>query len=377
MGLKNSGHTGQRRVFFILDRATRKFNGDIGLWMQYLEFARKQKANKKLSQILTTVLRLHPIEPELWIYAAHYALDDKSDIIEARSSMQRGLRFCKHSKHLWCEYVKLEMIYISRVSERGRLLRHQRPADDSTITLPALDVDEVDSDRFRHIEKVVLEELQETPALSGAIPIAIFNAAMKEFTWDSDLGRQLFNVITLFRQVPCVKRILRHIVERLQDQVPKDPSTLSCFFKEPTSCVEVVSTDFSAALRDSLKRLKIAMKALSTGSSIESNAQSRGLLARDSIDWVLSLLQVDHPDEDITKALLTVLKKTWNQLLIDLEIAPGIDASEFLRILENFQEKKLQGLVLSGAMVGLRLWPENIPLSAFQPAAISCGPNPQ
>ena len=227
MGLKNSGHTGQRRIFFILDRATRKFSGDLGLWMQYLEFARKQKANKKRSQILTTVLRLHPTEPELWVYAAHYALDEKSDITEARSSMQRGLRFCKYSKHLWCEYVKLEMIYISKVSARGRLLRHQRSVDDSTIALPTLDVDEVDSDVFGHIGKGILEELQETPVLSGAIPIAIFNAAMKQFLCDSDLGRQLFHVVALFQEVPCAKGILRHMYVFSEPYLPLSYSSSS------------------------------------------------------------------------------------------------------------------------------------------------------
>ena len=103
----------------------------------------------------------------------------------------------------------------------------------------------------------------------------------------------------------------------------------------------------------------------------------RGVLAREVIDWTLSLLQVDHPDEDITKALIAVLKKTWNQLLIDLGVAPGIDANEFLRLLETLQVKNLEGLVSSGATVGLRLWPENPRLSAFQKTAIGCRANSQ
>lgn len=74
LGVKTTNHTGQRRIFFVLDRATRKFRGDIGLWMQYVAYARKQKSNKRVSQILTTVLRLHPTKAELWIYAANYAL---------------------------------------------------------------------------------------------------------------------------------------------------------------------------------------------------------------------------------------------------------------------------------------------------------------
>ena len=309
-GVKISDHTGQRRIFFILDRATRKFNGDIGLWMQYIEFARKQKANKKLSQILTTVLRLHLTRSELWIYAAHYALDERSDMVEARSTMQRGLRFCKDSKNLWCEYAKLEMIYISRLSARGRVLRYQRQSGKNPITLPTLETDEFGSETFNYIDKDIMEELQETPTLSGAIPIAIFNAAMKYESWDSDLGKQLFNTIALFREVPCVTKVLRHIVKSLQDAAPFNPSTLSCFFREPTSCVEFTLPDFPAALRNSLDRLKISMEALSSGPSQESNAKSRGILAREVIDWSLNLIDEDDADQDVSKALLAVLKKT-------------------------------------------------------------------
>ena len=311
IGLKNTGHTGQRRIFFILDRATRKFSGDLGLWMQYIDFARKQKANKKLSRILTTVLRLHPTKAELWIYAAHYALDERSDIVEARNSMQRGLRFCKNSKHLWCEYTKLEMIYISRISARGRFFQ-QHDSGDESIIYPSLDTEENDSETFDHIDEGVLEELQKTPALSGAIPIAIFNAAMKQFPQDSDIGKQLFDVIAQFQETPCVSRVLRHIVQSLRDAAPQNLSTMICFFKEPISCVKPVSAHFPTALRESLSRLKISLETKSTSSSRESNAQRRCVLACEVVNWILDLLesQENELDQDISKALMGILKKT-------------------------------------------------------------------
>lgn len=122
LGIKSKSYTGQRRILLILDRATKKFHGDAALWLQYLTFARKQKSNKKVSQIITGMLRLHPTDPELWIYAADYALDERGDIIEARTLMQRGLRFCSRSKHLWSAYLKLEMIYIAKITARHQIL---------------------------------------------------------------------------------------------------------------------------------------------------------------------------------------------------------------------------------------------------------------
>ena len=90
--------------------------------MQSIEYARKQKAHKKLSQIFTNVLRLHPTKADVWIYAAQFAMDVHADMTEARSYMQRGLRFCKNSKKMWLEYAKLEILYIAKIAARRCVL---------------------------------------------------------------------------------------------------------------------------------------------------------------------------------------------------------------------------------------------------------------
>lgn len=60
-----------------------------------------------------------------------------------------------------------------------------------------------------------------------------------------------------------------------------------------------------------------------------------------------------------------------NQLLIDLETSPAIDANGFARLLEALQKKRLEKFVTSGASVALRLWPENPNLSVFRKSAVS------
>ena len=65
LGVKFSHYSGQRRIFFVFDRATRKFHGDTGLWLEYLNYAKREKANKKVAQILTSMLRMHPTMPEI------------------------------------------------------------------------------------------------------------------------------------------------------------------------------------------------------------------------------------------------------------------------------------------------------------------------
>src|SRR5437016_3559762 len=186
-GIKSSNHAGQRRIFFILDRATRKFRGDLGLWMQYIEYARKEKAIKKLHQILTSVLRLHPTKPELWMYAARYTADG-ADMTAARSYMQRGLRFCKTSRGLWVEYAKLEMAYIAKISARRQILGLDdvgpeneevigtNAPDEDIIKLPELTAEDMDPtlEEGDDSDQNLWQNIASTPALSGAIPLAIF-----------------------------------------------------------------------------------------------------------------------------------------------------------------------------------------------------------
>jgi U3 small nucleolar RNA-associated protein 6 len=56
-----------RRVHHIFDRLSRKFPGDLGVWMEYLRFARRANSSQKLAKIFLRALQLHPRCPELWV----------------------------------------------------------------------------------------------------------------------------------------------------------------------------------------------------------------------------------------------------------------------------------------------------------------------
>jgi U3 small nucleolar RNA-associated protein 6 len=313
LGVKVTAHTGQRRIYFILDRATRKFHGDVGLWMQYIEYARKQKAYKKLSQILTNVLRLHPTKPELWIYAASYAIEEQADMSEARSYMQRGLRFCKSSKRLWLEYGKLEMIYIAKIAARRKILgldgsRDKKPAgpilddpDADMIAVPALTGEDINPSLGKNdaVDQVALQNLESTPALTGAIPIAIFDAAMKQFTNEESFGAEFYDMIAEFENVPCLPKILNHIVETF---LQNPSSTYHSHIRDVKSAVvgvRTLSADFPAALGTALERLKSHLS--------QSNDDSR--LCQEVISWLLPLSINEELDPGISKACLVTVRK--------------------------------------------------------------------
>ena len=361
------GHAGQRRIFLVLDRATRKFPGDLGLWMQYLDFAKKQRANKKLSQVLTKLLRLHPTKPAIWIYAANYALDVKDDMTEARSYMQRGLRFCKHSKNLWLEYVKLEMLYISKIAARSRVIGHNGTrnisddANEDVIALPSVTAlaHDTDAPLDEGGDRIVLEKLQQTPALSGAIPMAIFNATMQEFNDDCTFGRQFFDKVAGFNDVPCMPKILEHIVERLRTANRLSPETLDCFIRKPTLGIPVKSIEFPGALGSLFRRYRSCTDTTSIMQGRSSPSELRKKLAHSTMEHILHYLNVEASDDEVSRVLRAMLNTMWTDYAQNITKDHSASLEEIIGLLDTFQSKGLDELAALASASALRIWPED------------------
>ncbi|KAH0066748.1 hypothetical protein KCU66_g23693, partial [Aureobasidium melanogenum] len=184
MGVKATAFAGQKKIFFVLERGVRRFQGDMGLWMQYLEFCRKEAANKKLAKALTQCLRMHPIKWDVWTWAAKYYFEQQADMQTARSYMQRGLRFCKRERKLWLEYAKLEMLYVAKIAARRKILgldieRKEKQidstldADADMMALPDVTADEIKPEGApepkQAVDEEALKKLAASPALNGDI----------------------------------------------------------------------------------------------------------------------------------------------------------------------------------------------------------------
>ena len=373
MGVKTQGHAGQRRIFFVLDRATRKFHGDVGLWMQYLGFARQQKAGKKVSQILTSVLRLHPTKPELWIYAANYAMDERGDMTEARSYMQRGLRFCKYSRHLWLEYARLEMIYIAKIAGRRQILGlgdapsrknivSKKDLTDAeaipSLTLTIADVDpnqQIDEDDTR----VASQRLSDTPALLSAIPMTIFDAAVEQFEGDANLGKEFFDMVTEFQGIPFASKILRHIVDVLLSTAPTSPAALICFIREPVIGVDILSAKFPRALNVALDRLRTTLQDTLPLPVSAKDTRPWILLSEGIVDWLLLMVAVGDIDQDIRVVLEVTLRKVLVQYRTALQQVSGSDNSSIAELAAKLCEKGFNELAEPFISLGLRMSPHD------------------
>ncbi|KAK5937456.1 U3 snoRNP protein [Knufia obscura] len=272
LGVKATTHNGQRRVFFVFDRGARQFPGDLKLWMQSIEYARSQKALKKVTQMLTNALRLHPTKPELWIYAARFALEENGDMTEARGYMQRGLRFCKNSKEMWLQNFRLEINWIAKIHARRRVLGIEKDArkeeeikvvgeDDNMMMLPKLTAQDIapEEEKEDKVDVTALANLESTPIMTGAIPIAIFDAAMEQFQNDSNLALKFYEETSSFESLPAIGSVSAHIDEVLQKTSPNSWHACACHISMATLEVKLDDPGFPAALREVLSRINLAL----------------------------------------------------------------------------------------------------------------------
>jgi len=316
LGIKTTNHSGTRRIFFVLERATWKHKGDEGLWQMYIDYARKEKAYKRLEKMWTEVLRLHPAKPRWWVQAAQCALDVDADMTTARSYMQRGLRFNEKSKVMWVEYARLEMLYIAKIAGRRRVLgldedrsvqNSMRTLEEKTssgdiIALPSVTAEDINPSLQENdaVDDGALQNLAATPALSGAIPIAIFEAAMDKFHDEPSLGALFFDAFIKFDQVPCVRKVLQHVLDRLESTSATSVATMTCGFKLPVVAVAPRSAEFPARLGQSLQRIKLAL---------QQSPQSRSSIAEEAVLWLLQFAREDDMDQGVRKVVFVSLRQ--------------------------------------------------------------------
>jgi len=357
MGVRYKG-SGQRSIYAIYNRGTRKFSGELALWMQYIEFARKDKAYKRLNEILTAVVRLHPIKPELWIYAANYFMESQADITDARSYMQRGLRFCKNSELLWLEYAKLETIYVGKIAGRRRILGLDEDrtknvdagTDEDMIALPEITAEDVNPSLRKEdgVDEVALQNLASAPILTGAIPIAVFESAMKQFKDAPAVAEKFFDMFAEFDQVPCIKRILQHVLEHLEQTAPRAVETVACSFRMHLFGLHPISEEFPSALGDALELLSTAIG--------QSNYTAH--ISEVALRQILSLL-LSEGAGDMDPAIQKVLHSRLRKCMRSLDEGSSGDGEAIVALARSLQHegKKSHAQVL--VELGLKQWSAN------------------
>ncbi|KAI1139438.1 U3 small nucleolar RNA-associated protein 6-domain-containing protein [Hypoxylon sp. FL0543] len=316
----SSKHTGEGRIFGILERAVNRHPGSLELWKEYLAYAKDLKATKRYRKIMSRALRMHPAKPELWVMAGRRSANN-GDMQAARAFFMRGARFCTRDATVWLEYARCEMQWLERMdAKRGKkggaekAIQEQAEQSDDEIKLAEDDSedDEVDEngqlilpDPGSAPGKKVFDEdttkkLEGNPALDGAIPLAIFDVAKKQPFFNPSVAEQFFDLFATSGAVSAQARIVQHVLSSMAELYPNDPATCFCHIRQPLINVGINSPSYPKALREALAHLKSSL----------STTTNKPQLVEKMRSWIEPVLAF----EDLDPAIRTVLEHTLRTL---------------------------------------------------------------
>ncbi|KAG2148568.1 U3 small nucleolar RNA-associated protein 6-domain-containing protein [Suillus cothurnatus] len=213
-----------RRQFQIFERALKKFKSDVGLWIQYIQVAKREGARSLVGRITARALQLHPRTPALYIIAASHELNHMSPSA-ARALLQRGLRLNADSVDMWKEYVRMEMGFVEGMRRRWTVLgihEEDHPIAEAETTakedMAPLTPEEIAAEKGGDEGERARQAI-----MDGAIVKSVISSAVKALPSIS-----LFSALeVLIRSYPSQERLrtalLDHLYSVLKDTLQDDP----------------------------------------------------------------------------------------------------------------------------------------------------------
>lgn len=300
--------------------------------------------------MLDEVLKLHPSRAELWIYAAQVAMDDAGSMFEARTYLQRGLRFCgMKERKMWLEYARFECLFIGKIVGRrevlgingkGRDIEEEEEEDDSgtmdfeqhdEISLPTVSIDELNPESSSSIDPALQRTLSSdgdnSSVLSGSIPIIIFTQALTTIP-DPGFAASFFDVFAskAFSKLPCQKRLVSHVDEYLTTNYPTDARGIVCHIRESLVGVDVTDALYPGGLRTAFKRL------IEGREVVEGGKNGRGVLYDGFVGLLLGVLDTKKKDEKIVDESLLKAARIMLERVVGWSREDGVVLAEKARV---------------------------------------------
>ncbi|KAK3091362.1 hypothetical protein FSP39_019251 [Pinctada imbricata] len=168
-----------QRIHKLFKLATVRFQDDVKVWLSHIQYAKSNNEKKTVSKLFASLLQVHNKKPGkfyLWLLAAKHEFEEAQNPNNARSLIQRGLRFNASSKKMWQEMLKRREILL----------------------------------------QANIGETDETPddVLEGKIPSIVYEQATEKFPDNVDLVVALLGISEKF-----------DFAEKLQTQILKDLRT--------------------------------------------------------------------------------------------------------------------------------------------------------
>lgn len=208
------------RVHNLFHSATKVFRGDHRLWLQYLDFTLRSKSGQAAGKIFAEAIALHPTFVPFWITAASWEYFSNHNIHAARILLQRANRLNPQSKEILLEYCRLELAYREKVMQRLDVFG----VGDSELKEAAVSMSDVpagDSEQKGALEQVADSQAANSgkkqaanPFFSGAIPIAVFQAAIKASPTDFALRTQFAMIVNSFADTTVISDVIYASIEK-------------------------------------------------------------------------------------------------------------------------------------------------------------------
>ncbi|KAI1826547.1 U3 small nucleolar RNA-associated protein 6-domain-containing protein [Xylaria intraflava] len=315
----SSRHTGEGRVFGILERSVNRHPGSLELWKEYLSYAKDMRATKRYRKVMTRALRMHPAKPELWVLAGQRSAGS-GDMQAARGFFMRGARFCTRDAAVWLAYAKCEMEWLERMEARKgkkggaeKAIQEQAEHDDDEIRFADDDSDgdadengrlvipNLDNSAAKNVfDAEATQTLKNNPALDGAIPLAIFDIAKKQAFFNAAVAEKFFNLFAAFTKISMQARIIQHVLDSMAELYSSDAATSYCYIRQPLIGLDTNTPAYPKALRESLGRIK---------SSLATTTDAK-LLSHRLNSWLETMLS----SSDLDSGIRTVLEYTIKTL---------------------------------------------------------------
>ena len=185
-----SERASKQRIINLYQRYSTKYSNDLEIWHEYLDYVEQEDTSVTTSQVFASALRMHPKEPEMWARAASYEFDRRTNANGARSLFQHALRFNPHCKELWLDYAQMELLFVAMLCSRPD--NNERPADD------IIQLEAPPNATVTALASQSQATLNTSPAMQGAVAMAIFEAAMQQFPNDDTLALAFYSRFLLF-----------------------------------------------------------------------------------------------------------------------------------------------------------------------------------
>ncbi|KZT70904.1 hypothetical protein DAEQUDRAFT_724645 [Daedalea quercina L-15889] len=221
-----------RRQFHVFERALKKFKSDVGLWIQYIQVAKKEGARTLVGRITARALQLHPNVPALYILAASHELEHLAPSA-ARALLQRGIRLNPESTEVWREYVKMELGFVESLRRRWDVLGIEVEDTKRKGKQRALDEDG-DDDMGKEMQKMQVDaedegdegEAARRQIMQGAIVKSVMSSAAKALP-KIELFISLQDLLATYPCPPSLRdTLLDHLFTLLHETLPQNPTAI-------------------------------------------------------------------------------------------------------------------------------------------------------